>query len=332
MKSYLTGGSRIRDVYSAPVLDALAVEAGLDTSAVLSADDLRAGRAADADALFSTWGMPALSVDEIRRALPRLGAVYYAAGSVQAFARPFLECGVRVFSAWGANAVPVVEFTVAQIILANKGFHPCAALCRNRVGHDAAFRRFQGYPGNYGCRVGILGAGMIGREVVRRLVRGYRLDVLIYDPFYSEERAREDGARKASLEDIFSTCQTISNHIANLPATVGMLRYEHFSRMLPNATFLNTGRGAQVVEPDLVRALREEPGRTAILDVTFPEPPAAGSPLYALPNVVLTPHIAGSAGDEVHRMAEYMLDEFRRVSAGAASLYEVTPRMLDTMA
>lgn len=68
-----------------------------------------------------------------------------------------------------------------------------------------------------------------------------------------------------------------------------MLRYEHFSRMLPNAVFLNTGRGAQVVEEDLVRALQEEPGRTAVLDVTLPEPPEADSPLWKLENVVLTP-------------------------------------------
>ena len=332
MKSYFTGGSRIRTVYPSSVVAALAAEAGLDPDRILDADALRSGAAADADALFSTWGMPALAADEIRRELPRLRAVFYAAGSVQAFARPFLECGVRVFSAWGANAVPVVEYAVAQIVLANKGFFQSASLFRNWAGYEAARRHFQSFPGNYGCRVGILGAGMIGREVMRRLVRDYRLEVLVYDPYYDEDRAGADGVRKASLEEVFASCQTISNHVANLPATVGMLHYGLFSRMLPNATFLNTGRGAQVVEEDLARALREEPGRTAVLDVTLPEPPEEGSPLYALPNVFLTPHIAGSAGDEVHRMAEFMLDEFRRVAAGEPARYEVTAPMLATMA
>ena len=88
-----------------------------------------------------------------------------------------------------------------------------------------------------------------------------------------------------------------------------MLDYALFSRMPRNATFLNTGRGAQVVEADLVRALREAPDRTAVLDVTFPEPPAADSPLNALPNVFLTPHIAGSKGREVERMGAYMAEE-----------------------
>ena len=99
-----------------------------------------------------------------------------------------------------------------------------------------------------------------------------------------------------------------------------------------NATFLNTGRGAQVVEADLVRALREAPDRTAVLDVTFPEPPAADSPLNALPNVFLTPHIAGSKGREVERMGAYMAEECARWLSGAPTPYEVTLPMLETMA
>ena len=87
-----------------------------------------------------------------------------------------------------------------------------------------------------------------------------------------------------------------------------------------------------MVEADLVRALSEEPGRTAVLDVTFPEPPEEGSPLYALPNVFLTPHIAGSSGDETFRMAEYMLEEFRNFAAGRPTRYGVTLAMLETMA
>ena len=102
--------------------------------------------------------------------------------------------------------------------------------------------------------------------------------------------------------------------------------------MLPTATFLNTGRGAQVVEDDLARALREEPGRCAVLDVTFPEPPAADSPLRALPNVLLTPHFAGSSGLEVRRMGEAMLAAFRDWRDGRPSPTRVTAAMLETMA
>jgi phosphoglycerate dehydrogenase-like enzyme len=188
-------------------------------------------------------------------------------------------------------------------------------------------------PGNYGARVGIIGAGMIGKMVLRRL-RDYRLETVVCDPFLSEEQAAELGAKKVSLEELFETCAVISNHVANLPATVGMLHYGLFSRMSETATLINTGRGAQVVEADLIRALEECPGRTAVLDVTYPEPPEVGSAFYRLPNVFLTPHIAGSAGDDVARMGEQMAGAFADWQKDGSRLLdcEVTEKMLETMA
>jgi len=98
------------------------------------------------------------------------------------------------------------------------------------------------------------------------------------------------------------------------------------------AVFINTGRGAQVVEADLIAAMKEKPTRAAVLDVTWPEPPAAGSELYTLKNVILTPHMAGSIGYEVHRMGEYIYDEFESFIAGKPLKYGVTEKMLETMA
>ena len=138
---------------------------------------------------------------------------------------------------------------------------------------------------------------MIGRNVIKRL-QSYAINILVYDPFLTEEAAAEMHVRKASLEEIFSTCQTVSNHVANLPETVGMYDYELFRLMKDNAVFINTGRGAQVVEEDLIRILEEKPDLTAVLDVTWPEPPVQESRLYTLQNVFLTPHIAGSLGLE----------------------------------
>ena len=77
---------------------------------------------ADVRFLFSTWGMPDLTEAEIEACLPSLECVFYGAGTVQKFARPFLTRGIKVFSAWAANAVPVAEMTVAQIVLANNGY------------------------------------------------------------------------------------------------------------------------------------------------------------------------------------------------------------------
>ena len=331
MTSRLVGGGALARVYPPDLVEALRAEAGL-APAPLSDADLRAGAAADADARCSTWGMPSLSEEELAAALPRLRAVFYAAGSVQAFARPLLARGVAVFSAWGENAVPVAEVAVAQILLANKGFFRFRFGPKDPAAGEAERRAAASYPGNLGCRVGLLGAGGRIGSLVARALRAHRVEVLGYDPFLSDDRAEGLGVRKAGLEEIFATCQTVSNHLANNPATRGLLDYALFSRMLPTATFLNTGRGAQVVEDDLARALREEPGRCAVLDVTFPEPPAADSPLRALPNVLLTPHFAGSSGLEVRRMGEAMLAAFRDWRDGRPSPTRVTAGMLETMA
>ena len=78
--------------------------------------------------------------------------------------------------------------------------------------------------------------------------------------------------------------------------------------------------------------LRERPDLFALLDVTHPEPPAADSPLWTLPNVRLSSHIAGSIGDEVVRMADFVLDEFEAWQAGRLLRYAVTPQLLETMA
>lgn len=280
--------------------------------------------------IFSTWGMPEFSEEELQRCLPNLKALFYAAGTVQAFARPFLTRGVKVFSAWAANAVPVAEYTVAQIILANKGFFGSSRM--HKAGdHLEALDYFYAFPGNYNTKVGIIGAGMIGKLVIEML-KAYRLEVLVFDPFLPDEKAAELGVTKCSLQTLFAECSVVSNHLANNPQTAGMLRYEHFSAMKPYATFLNTGRGAQVVEADLARALSERSDLTAILDVTFPEPPEDGHKFYTLPNCILTPHIAGSSGNEVARMGEYMRQEFENFTQSKPCRYEVTLEMLKTMA
>lgn len=282
--------------------------------------------------LFSTWSMPSFTEEEIRTCFPSLRAVLYAAGSVQGFARPFLHCGVLVFSAWGANAIPVAEMTVAHIILANKGYHMSAFYCSKSASDRKHSGEFMAHNrGNYGCKVGILGIGMVGVEVCR-LLQNYHLEVLAFDPFCSQEKANSLGVRLTTLEEIFSDCEVISNHLANNPQTQGMLHYDLFRRMHSHATFINTGRGAQVVEADLVRALQEEPGRCAVLDVTDPEPPEEDSPFYAMDNVILTPHLAGSQKDEWHRMAEYMRDEALAVAEGRPLRYSISLEMLKTMA
>ncbi len=283
-----------------------------------------------AEILFSTWGMQPFTDEEWETYFPNVKAIFYGAGSVQFFARPALKRGVRVFSAAAANAVPVAEFTTAQIILANKGYFQ-ATLHYSRDEHDIGRGHSNRSHGNWDAKIGIIGAGMIGREVIK-LLKAYHLPVLVFDPFLPAERAEELGVTLCDLPTLFSECQIISNHLANNAQTKGMLNYELFSRMKKNATFINTGRGAQVVEADLIRALKEEPDRTALLDVTEPEPVQPGHEFFKMENVFLSPHIAGSMNNENARMGAYMAEEFVRFIHGEELRYEVTEKMLETMA
>jgi phosphoglycerate dehydrogenase-like enzyme len=278
---------------------------------------------------FSTWGMPGFSEGELQDFFPNLKILFYAAGSVQRFARPFLSRDITIVSSWAANAVPVSEYVTAQILLANKGYFLTSRLYKKD--YAEAKRALTMFPGNYQARVGIIGAGMIGRMVIGQL-RNYNIQLDVFDPFLSDEAAKHLGVHKTDLIQLFSRCDTISNHVANLPETVGMINKEHFDRMLPHATFINTGRGAQLVEQDLIRALKEVPTRSAVLDVTNPEPVLQDSELLQLDNVILTPHIAGSMGLEVARMGIYAVEEFERYLRNEPLRYAVTGDMLATMA
>lgn len=324
--------SSLDAVYTSPVRNKLA---GLVSFAepmnAFGPDDIKK-RADDLKAvnfIFSTWGMPRFERSFISEYLPNLKVLFYGAGSVQGFAREFLEENRIVVSAWGANAVPVAEFTVSQMILAAKGYfqqfkHTSCEKWTNR-------RAAGPFPGNYHTKVGIIGAGMVGRAVIK-LLKNTMFDIFVYDPFLPDETAEVLGVKKESLEYIFSECFVISNHLANNKQTKGILDKKLFSLMKPNAAFINTGRGAQVVEEDLAAAMREAPDRVALLDVTEPEPPAEGSELYQLGNVFLSPHIAGGIGAEVQRMGECMFDEFCAYTDGRPLTYSVSLRMLETMA
>ena len=289
-----------------------------------------AAKLTNVEYIFSTWGMLTLSEAEIKQYFPALKALFYAAGSVQAFARPFQNCGVRVFSAWAANAVPVAEFTVAQIILACKGFFHSTRIYKSGDFHCA--RAFADeMTGNYAVRVGIIGAGAVG-SLVAELLKTYEHEVCIFDPFITDDKIQQLGATQATLPDLFQKCPVISNHLADNKQTKKMLDYGLFSQMQKRAVFINTGRGGQIDDDGLIRALKEEPTRLALLDVSEPEPLPEGHPFFDMDNVILSPHIAGSMGNEIARMGLYMYEEFMAFSNNAPTRFEVTARMLDTMA
>ena len=306
---------KVEDVYTAEQRREIAELTDL-CPGVITPEEIAATDLSQVEAIFSTWGMPCLTDEQLDR-MPKLEAVFYAAGATDSFARPLFARGVRVVSAWRVNAIPVAEFVLAQIILSMKNYFAVSSSLHAR---DSWKRDLVG-PGCYGECVALLGDGAVATRL-RRILESFDLEVLMI-PSHPEERT-------IPFEEAFRRAFVVSNHLPNRDDNKQVLTREMFMSMRPHATFINTGRGAQVDEPGLIEALKARPDLTALLDVTFPEPPEEHSELYTLPNVHLSPHIAGSLNDEVHRMARLAIDEYKRYANGEALEHEVTEEMLMT--
>ncbi len=277
--------------------------------------------------LFATWDMPRMDAEFLAR-FPKLRAVFYAAGSVKGWAtEKAYERGISISSAWAANAIPVAEYTLATILLSLKRFwHHANA---SRTHH--VWRHQNDVSGVYGSVIGLISLGAVARSVVEKLA-DYEVELVAYDPFVSPAQAKKLGVKLLPIDEVFRRADVISIHTPWLPETENLVNERLLRLMKQASTLINTSRGAVVCERDLCRVLAERPDIMAILDVAYPEPPVADSPLWTLKNVVLTPHIAGSMGREIMRMGDWMAEEGIRYTKGLPLQHQVTRRMLARMA
>ncbi|WP_241995659.1 hydroxyacid dehydrogenase [Kribbella sp. VKM Ac-2568] len=280
----------------------------------------------EVDALLTGWGCPSIT-PEVLDAAPRLRAIIHAAGSVKHFVDPAaFERGIQVSSAVVANALPVAEFTVATIILSGKRAF--------RLGAEYKLSKHRPDPsnvsGNYGSTVGLLGASRIGRMVAERL-RAFDLEVLISDPYLSEAEAAELGASLVDLDTLFTRSDILSVHAPLLPETVGLVDARLLGLLRDGSVLINTARG-RIIDADALIAECRSGRIDAVLDVTDPEPLLPDSPLLELPNVFLTPHLAGAVGNEVARLGELAVGELERFAAGAPLHHVITAAELGRIA
>lgn len=288
--------------------------------------DQHAAKLADVEAIFATWGMMNFTAEQ-RAKLPKLKAVFYAAGNVKAFAPSLIENGITLVSAWAINAIPPAEMCLSQILLSLRGYFRTARQYRELKSFDA---KKYWRPGVQDETIGLIGLGYIG-ALLRQKLRDYPLKVIAHDPFLTAARATELDVTPVSLEELFAKSYIVSNHIPDNETTRGVLTKKFFESMRDGATFINTGRGAQVVEADMIAVLKARPDLTALLDVSWPEPPPPDSELWKLPNVVISPHIGGTTGHEVTRLADCAIEEFEAWQAGRKLRYEVTREIFKTM-
>ena len=293
-------------------------------------DDPRADALlAEADVIIGHWGCPVADGPMLDRA-PNLGLFAYAAGTVKLTVTDAVwDRPIRVTSGANANAEPVAEFTLAAILFANKGVF-WRRLGTETVGGSIDELMGTGW-GNYDRTIGIVGASLIGRRVIQLLDAFPHLDVALYDPFVSSDEADELGVTKLELTELCAASDILSIHAPALATTHHMIGAEQLAALRDGATVINTARGWLLDHDALVTHLTS--GRLrAVLDVTDPEPLPDDSVLRTLPNVYLTPHLAGTQGSELGRMAEYAAEEVRRWSAGEPGLNEVHKEQLDRLA
>ena len=174
-----------------------------------------------------------------------------------------------------------------------------------------------------------MGAGFVGRRVIE-LLKQFPVQVLLYDPTLSAAKAAALGVKKVTLDQLCRRSDIISSHAPSIPATRHLLNSRTFGLMQKDVLIVNTSRGSVIDEKAMVAFLKKNKEAFACIDVTDPEPPAVGGPLRTLENLLLTPHIAGIGATK--RQGQYAVTEIENIFKGKKLVYEVTEKMMATMA
>lgn len=297
--------------------------------AEVTVDFLRANLAT-ADIAISSWFTPAFDAN-VLDAAPNLKLVAHAGGSV----RPIVsehswKRGVRITSSAAAISYGVAEYCLGLILTGSKRAFWLGQATREGHWKDAG-TLFGGWHEIYQQKIGVIGAGFVGCQLLR-LLQNFTCDLLVYDPYASDERLKQFNAiRCATLEELFERANVVSLNAPLTPETEGMIRGHHFARLRPGSLFINTSRGQLIHEAEMTEQLAT--GRfVACIDVTTSEPPVLDHPLRRLPNVWLTPHVAGVVAENKLRIGTMVVDEIAQFADGSPYKYEITEEKLKTMA
>lgn len=282
-----------------------------------------------ADACITSWEVARLDED-VLTAAPRLKAMAHMGSSVKRFISDgFWERDMHLTSAGIALAKTVAETTLGLMLVGQKMIWPLGNHVRDGGWREESYWERWFSRELFRKKVGIIGASNVGRHVIE-LLKPFDCQILLYDPYLSSQQAAALGVEQMELDELLVHADVVSLHVPANDETYQMLNAERLKLMKDDALIINTARGTVIEEKALVKEL--EAGRFfAFLDVTDPEPPAADSPLRKLPNVVVTPHIAGCIENCGH-MGELAVEELRRYFASEPPIYQVTKEYLERIA
>ncbi|HEX2145990.1 MAG TPA: hydroxyacid dehydrogenase [Glycomyces sp.] len=313
-------------LFPRPLMDRLLGALDFDPALIVEdfANPAAVAALCETEVIVSSWGAPPLD-ETVLEAAPKLRALLHAAGSVKHLVgAPVWDRGVLVASSAEANALPVAEYTLATILLAGKGIFELREDFRARRGFKLG--HIHAAVGNFGRTIGVVGASKIGRRVLE-LLRPFDFTVLLADPYVDEAEAASLDAELVDLDELVARADVVTVHAPELAETKGLIDASRLAAMKDGAVLVNTARG-KLVDTDALTAEVASGRLSAIIDVTEPEPLPTGSPLYDLPNVYLTPHVAGSHGNELARMGLHMVEEAERLAAEKPLQRLVDPRLL----
>jgi phosphoglycerate dehydrogenase-like enzyme len=292
------------------------------------AERLRA-RVGDVDILVVCHGAPYVD-SSILDAAPRLKLIGELEGDrfanridVEAAAAR----GIRVTDTTHGSSLPVAEWALALMLI---GLRDAGAQFRRLIGGEEFRRSREEYGFRHGeltgLTVGLIGLGHIGRRLIE-LLEPFHCTVLVHDPYVQNELALAMGVQLTSLEQVLCRPDVVVCTAPLTPRTRGMLGARELDLLKPEAVFVNVSRGAIVDSEALIARAKRGDIRVS-LDVFDPEPIPAGSGIRDLPNVFLSPHIAGVTAACRPRFFSFLVDEIERVCRGDDTLFDLTPRVL----
>jgi phosphoglycerate dehydrogenase-like enzyme len=324
----LQGMQVTRRVFSEQVLEEIR---SLGTLVMNSAEgspkpDLVAELIEGADVAITSWGVPVLDKAILDRA-PNLRYITHAAGTVKGMVTPEVAArGIRVSSANDALGQGVAETALGLTIVSLKGIWSLSQDTRSGLWSEGKQRVKELYE----IKIGIIGAGKAGQHFIR-LLRNFDVDILVYDPVQTDEQIKALGASRVSLEQLMRESDVVSIHAPSIPATYKMINGSNLPLLKDGAILINTARGKILDEEALAAELQT--GRIwACIDVTDPEPPVKDHPFRTLPNVILSPHLAGQTNNGRLRCGKYAVDELKAYLRGEPLAGEVNLQNLDVLA
>ncbi|MGI6561795.1 MAG: hydroxyacid dehydrogenase [Clostridia bacterium] len=280
----------------------------------------------EADIAITSWGTPSLDKDILDTA-PNLKLIIHAAGSVKPImSDQIFPRGIRVVSCANAIGIGVAETALGLTIISVKNVKELDTDIHNGEWAKNKMKTKE----MYGINIGVVGAGWVGRHFIK-LLKNFHVNILLYDPFVSEEQAKELGVKKVELDELMRSSEVVSLHAPSLPATNKMINRSNLKLMKDGATLINTARGSLIDEEALYEECKT--GRIkACLDVTDPEPPAVDHPFRTLPNIIMTPHIAGAVTNGRFRIGLYTVQAIESFINREPILGEVKEEQLATIA